>query len=1332
MKKFLIFTLFISLAYNTTAQKTGKSFLPAITNATPSYITLLHADTINWLQVQAAYENYYTTHLFVKNEYTQYYKRWMQSNKYNMQADGTLQMPTDFIETPIKKLRGPNSEWQVMGPLQTFSINSTSSPQVAVPTQVNIYAFDVAPSNANILYAAPESGGIFKSINKGLNWVSVTDTINMFNITAIAIHPTNPDIAYAGGQDKVYKTINGGGSWTSILSLPNLGTHDIAIVPSSPNTILLASDAGLQISTNGGATWSIVSGMASAVYDVEINQLNNNSIYALKKNTVSNQTEFYKSHNMGVSFAQVSTGWIAGTDYAGRLAITTADTNRIYAVLLMITPTAAPAIMRSNNGGASWATAVQSTVLGLSGDASAPIGMSHGQGFYDLSIMANNNNADEVIVGTTSIYKSTDGASTFTRIGGYGGSFNLHPDIQEAKMLGNDAWISTDGGIIYSSDFFTATTNYSTRLNGIYGSAYWGFGQGWNEDITCGGRYHNGNDAMYEMYPAGSSIALGGGESGTGFALPGKSRHVVHSDIGGKVIPSTLTAMDNSNFTFSKYPNEDAYGFDAGEMEFQNDCYNNIYITKDSSLWKSIDGGASFTSIYKFTARTRKFEISRSSPNVIYLATGTGLYKSADTGTTFTQITLPTGVNASNTQIALSHSDANIFWITGRNNSSNNKVFKSIDGGTTFINLTNTTINAYKFYSIVHHAGSDGGVYIFSENTGKVFYTNNTLGTNWYDFSKKLPKIFDPVGAKIFYRDNKLRAAGSRGIWQIDLYEDAPPLAQPTVDKLTSYCAKDTFYFDDYSTLKHTNATWQWNFIGATYVSNTNARNPKVIFPNLGTYTATLTVTNAIGQASTKAISVNILGNECAVDTIIGNAIQVIGQNRFASTNNINVPNVAAFTMMAWIKGAGTQVDYAGIFGINIGNNNNVHLNVRSVGADSTELGYHHPNGAWSYSSGLYLKPNEWTHVALVVEPTQISIYKNGIKATHSGLTLPMVNLGPNLKIGTMITREYDRCFWGKIDEVALYKYALNANEIRDMMHLTKQNPNYATQANASLIAYYQFNENNSNISYNKVGAAHLSLQNITRVPSTAPCGGGVSYRINGINSAGINTFTGTGVDINFAAGTTPNGHVIVNKINALPDATAGSFVAQKSYYIINNYGTNSTFTPLTYMQFNNLNNFGTLAASNFELYKRLTNADGPTWGNVHAIADVYTPNGNTSSLAFNANNNITNFGQFYFASKEDLTPVAITENTKQDFLFSVYPNPAKSNCYLKIVSPTNYAKAFIHITNTAGATVHTSTSELKVGINTILIPLPAIASGNYIVSMQVGNSYTTAQLIIQ
>lgn len=65
-------------------------------------------------------------------------------------------------------------------------------------------------------------------------------------VSAIAIHPTNPDIAYVGtAQGGVYRTLDGGQSWMAIFdNAQTLAVGSIAIAPSQPSTIYVGTGEG--------------------------------------------------------------------------------------------------------------------------------------------------------------------------------------------------------------------------------------------------------------------------------------------------------------------------------------------------------------------------------------------------------------------------------------------------------------------------------------------------------------------------------------------------------------------------------------------------------------------------------------------------------------------------------------------------------------------------------------------------------------------------------------------------------------------------------------------------------------------------------------------------------------------------------------------------------------------------------------------------------------------------------------------------------------------------------------------------------------------------------
>lgn len=175
---------------------------------------------------------------------------------------------------------------------QTFSPVAVKSKAAAGPY---IGALAVNPANNQILLAAVEStagsslsAGIWRSTDGGNSWTPVLpQSGSVANAgTAVAYDPNSPGTAYAAlgayvgnSSDGVYKSTDGGATWTALTSLgigSGLGRITLAIGPPAasgqPGELLAAiADAtncstnssecstnllGLFISTNGGANWT--------------------------------------------------------------------------------------------------------------------------------------------------------------------------------------------------------------------------------------------------------------------------------------------------------------------------------------------------------------------------------------------------------------------------------------------------------------------------------------------------------------------------------------------------------------------------------------------------------------------------------------------------------------------------------------------------------------------------------------------------------------------------------------------------------------------------------------------------------------------------------------------------------------------------------------------------------------------------------------------------------------------------------------------------------------------------------------------------------------------
>ena len=153
----------------------------------------------------------------------------------------------------------------------------------------SIGAIAIQQSNPSVIWVGTGEGnprnslnggyGIYKSLDGGKNWL-LMGLEKTRHIHRVIIHPTNPDIVYAAaigspwGEHKergVYKTINGGETWTKILyTNPKSGAADLVMDPQNPNKLIAAmwehkrdpwffssggEGSGMYITYDGGETW---------------------------------------------------------------------------------------------------------------------------------------------------------------------------------------------------------------------------------------------------------------------------------------------------------------------------------------------------------------------------------------------------------------------------------------------------------------------------------------------------------------------------------------------------------------------------------------------------------------------------------------------------------------------------------------------------------------------------------------------------------------------------------------------------------------------------------------------------------------------------------------------------------------------------------------------------------------------------------------------------------------------------------------------------------------------------------------------------------------------
>jgi photosystem II stability/assembly factor-like uncharacterized protein len=347
------------------------------------------------------------------------------------------------------------------------------------------------PSQPHTFYMGVASGGVFRTTDAGKTWVPISEKVPAPSTGAIAVADSDPNTIYIGtGSDGarsnvstgrgVYKTTDGGKTWTfaGLYDVGQIG--GVRIHPTNPNTVWVAANGdifkvngnaerGIFKTTDGGKTWKktlFVSNQVGAM-DVEIKPGDPTVVYAWMSRLerkpwtiVSGSREggFYRSTDGGESFTKISTGLPNDLIGKANLAVTAANPNRIFA---LIEARPGGGFYRSDDSGQTWTNLPSPQAQG--GMIQRP--------FYYTTIGADPTNADVVYAGAESFYKSTDGGKTWTTMRTpHSDNHDIWISPKDGQILvqANDggANVSLDGGRTWSTQMNQPTSElYGVRLD---------------------------------------------------------------------------------------------------------------------------------------------------------------------------------------------------------------------------------------------------------------------------------------------------------------------------------------------------------------------------------------------------------------------------------------------------------------------------------------------------------------------------------------------------------------------------------------------------------------------------------------------------------------------------------------------------------------------------------------------------------------------------------------------------------------------------------------------------------------------------------------------------
>ncbi len=289
-------------------------------------------------------------------------------------------------------------------------------------------------SQPNTYYFGATGGGVYKTVDGGVNWEPVSDgqPFGTGTVGAIAASESDPNTVYVGmGEscirgnfshgDGVYKSVDAGKTWKRVGLEDTRIVGRIRIHPRNPDVVYVAAlghaagtneQRGVFRSKDGGKTWDRVlfkSNKAGAV-DLSMDPGNPNVLYAAiweaKRTPYSLESGgpdsgLWKSTDGGDTWTDISRnpGLPKGTLGRIGVAVSPANPDRVYAIV----EADDGGVFRSSDAGKTWSKVNEGRNL-------------RQRAWYYTHIYADPKSADTMYVLNTGFYKSVDGGRTYTTI----------------------------------------------------------------------------------------------------------------------------------------------------------------------------------------------------------------------------------------------------------------------------------------------------------------------------------------------------------------------------------------------------------------------------------------------------------------------------------------------------------------------------------------------------------------------------------------------------------------------------------------------------------------------------------------------------------------------------------------------------------------------------------------------------------------------------------------------------------------------------------------------------------------------------------------------------
>ncbi|MBM4193310.1 MAG: glycosyl hydrolase [Gemmatimonadetes bacterium] len=664
-----------------------------------------------------------------------------------------------------------------------------------------------------VYYAGYTGGGVWKTDNAGNSWRNISDGFfRTSSIGAIAVAESDPNVVYVGtgehairGQsssfgDGVYKSTDAGKTWKHTGLEASRQISAVRVHPQNPEIVYVAAqgdrwkgtaDRGVYRSLDGGKTWAQVlkgENPTSGPSDLSMDPTNPRILYAAfwdhqrlpwQVRSGGPGSGIWKSTDGGDTWARLGGGLPRLMGKIG-VSVSPANPERVFAIV----EAERGGLFRSDDAGRTW------QLLGEQRDIQT-------RSWYYMNVIADPLNADVVYVMNAPFMKSIDGGRTFTTVNAmHGDNHGLWVNPKDSRYMinSNDGGVSVtlDGGRSWSSQDNQPTAQfYHVTVDDVYPYRLYS-GQQDNSSVVIKSRSDGGSIGIRDWFDGA------GCESANIGVDPRNPRYVYGGCYQGIIDELDVQTgmrrqvMPYPALTLTEPSDAMKYRFNWTAPAVVSLHNGNVLYHGGNVLFRTSDRGRTWAPISPDLTRNDKatqgwggtpitnegaggenygtIVVIAESPhdaNTVYVGTDDGLVQlTRDGGRTWTNVT-PAGValGLSNELEVSPHDPATVYLAFRRDRHGEYTPYpmKSADYGKTWTRIAVgmregepvRVIREDPVRKDLLYAGTETGVYVSFNG-----------GTSWQPFSQNLP--ITPVTDLDVRHDDLYASTEGRAFWALD------------------------------------------------------------------------------------------------------------------------------------------------------------------------------------------------------------------------------------------------------------------------------------------------------------------------------------------------------------------------------------------------------------------------------------------------------------------------------------------------------------------------------------------------------------------------------------